>query len=149
MPFCSEKKANFVDNALLFNCSLNGIKHATASNANTAAGPDGVSFSTIKEITLCILLPFMITSQQPFAQGIFPASLKSAKAIPIYKGKEECTDAFISTRSHYRAAISRLPLERAGHEQTVISLNPFPYIYIPSHINILYPACYAHKNKVI
>ena len=65
-----------IANSLLFNCSQRDVVYALQSCANTAAGPDGVNFSTIEIRAPSILLPLQIIFQQSLTQGKFPSSWK-------------------------------------------------------------------------
>ena len=78
---------------MLFNCTSIDIMKAINSYANTAAEPDGISFSMIKRIAPVILQPLLIIFQQSLAQGSFPTTWKSANITALYKGKGEKTAA--------------------------------------------------------
>lgn len=81
------------DGGLLLNCTQGDVTEALQSCANSAAGPDGVSFTTIKKLANVLAAPLTIIFQQSLAQGLFPTKWKMANVIPIYKGKGDKSSA--------------------------------------------------------
>ena len=58
------------------------IVHALDNCANTTAGPDGVSFATIKKNFHLIKYPLLVIFQQSLSQGKLPTLWKRAAIIP-------------------------------------------------------------------
>jgi hypothetical protein len=72
---------------LILNSDDHAVKSSLAHFANSAAGPDKISFKTIKSIIMQIIQPLTIIYQQSLSQGKFPTLWKNAIVVPLYKGK--------------------------------------------------------------
>ena len=70
-----------------FNVSPQDTYKALLASTNSAAGPDGINGSFLRQLAPVLCLPLSIIFQQSVEQAIFPTNWKSAIVIPIYKGK--------------------------------------------------------------
>ena len=64
------------------------LRRVVSSGRNTASGPYWFSMAMIKQLFYCIY-PLLVICQQSLFNGKFPAVLKLAHMVPIYKNKGE------------------------------------------------------------
>ena len=72
---------------LPFSVSLEDTYAALWLSLNSAAGPDGIEGSVLRQLASALCLPIYIIFQQSLSQCIFASAWKSADVVPIYKGK--------------------------------------------------------------
>ena len=78
--------SNGSEEGLMFNCTRNDVLRLLSSSPYSAAGPDGHSYATLKQLGAAIIEPLVIIFQQ-LQSGKFPTLWKEAKILPLYKGK--------------------------------------------------------------
>ena len=71
----------------MFNCTRDDVLRLLSSSPNSAAGPDGYSYATLKQLGAAIIEPLAIIFQQSLQSGKFPTLWKEAKILPLYRGK--------------------------------------------------------------
>ena len=69
---------------------------------NSSAGYDELPASIMKQCSGCYIDPLTFLINQSILQGVFPAELKIARIIPLYKGED-------NQRIHNYRPISVLP----------------------------------------
>ena len=72
---------------LMFNCTRDDVLRLLSSSPNSATGPDGYSYATLKQLGAAIIEPLIIIFQQSLQSGKFPTLWKEAKILTLYKGK--------------------------------------------------------------
>ena len=70
---------------------------------NSSAGYDELPASIMKQCIGCYIEPLTFLINQSISQGVFPAELKIARIIPLYKGED-------NQRIHNYRPISVLPI---------------------------------------
>ena len=103
------------------------IKKIIVSLKESAVGWDEISAKIIKQCTDYLLIPLTHVFNMSFTSGVFPAELKVAKVIPLYKGDSKYV------LSNYRP-VSVLPvlskiLERLMYNRLVSFVNEHKLLY--------------------
>ena len=89
----SISKLSSDNHGLPFSVSLEDSYAALRLLANSAAGPDGIQGSVLRQLASVLCLPVYIIFQQSLSQCIFPSAWKSADVVLIYKGKGSRNEA--------------------------------------------------------
>ena len=67
----------------------NVLKHLSSLRTKNSAGVDGISVKLFKTLSPALINPLTLIINQSLVTGIFPAKLKIAKVLPLFK-KDDC-----------------------------------------------------------
>ena len=66
------------------------LKHLSSLRTKNSADVDGISVKFFKRLSSTLIDPLTLITNQPLVTGIFPAKLRIAKVLPLFK-KEDHT----------------------------------------------------------
>ena len=92
----------------------NVLKHLSSLRTKNSAGVDGISVKLFKTLSPALINPLTLIINQSLVTGIFPAKLKIAKVLPLFK-KGDC-----AVMNNYRP-ISLLTATSKLFEKVVLS----------------------------
>ena len=120
----SVSKLSRNNHGLPFSVSLKDTYAALRLSANSAAGPDGIQRSVLRQLASALCLSVFIIFQQSLNQCTFPSAWKSAVVVSIYKEKGSRNQAF-SYRPISLYSIARIGkvLERIVRDQILLIVN--------------------------
>ena len=83
------------------------LKHLSSLRTKNSADVDGISVKLFKRLSSALINPLTLIINQPLVTGIFPAKLRIAKVLPLFK-KEDHTVmdiyrliSYLTVRSQY------------------------------------------------
>ena len=81
------KKRVFTSFSFTLVSKNNVLKHLSSSRTKNSAGIDGISVKLFKTLSPALINPLTLIINQSLVTGIFPAKLKIAKVLPLFKKK--------------------------------------------------------------